>query len=445
MSHAIPHMPSGAPRRVTSPRPFSSAGPAPGAAAPVDQRKAAVRIHALFRRLRRAEMRETRGRLWLAKATVSAPLRAAREALRAVRKYGDVMQAEAGVSRPRQFAWMWWLNLRYEYGTHTVYRFRLFSRDRVLPTPQFLQWESAALLFRSINARVAHDAAAVLADKRRFAAWCAEHGIQTPPILMEFEDGRMRRGALREGETPATDLFAKWGTQFGGDATQRWRLDGGRYVDDDARTWSFDEIVATLTERSRQGVVVLQPRLVNHSALRPLSPNALSTIRVMTTRRPGEAPRFLAGILRMGTGNSTADNFAQGGIASAVDAETGVIGEARRIDKQHRLFVYETHPDTGATISGFEVPMWDESVRLALDAHARLGPIACVGWDVAVLEDGPVLLEGNWNPCTKLLQVATETPLLATDFAATYDAWLAQPECAIDDRSLIELSRWAPV
>jgi len=74
-----------------------------------------------------------------------------------------------------------------------------------------------------------------------------------------------------------------------------------------------------------------------------------------------------------------------------------------------------------------------------------LGDIVCVGWDVAVLESGPVLLEGNWNPCEKLAQVATQTPLLATEFAGAYAAWLDSPACALDDRELLAQLRWSPV
>jgi hypothetical protein len=407
-------------------------------------RRDAATILRLARRYHRARVAAQRGRLWAVRASLLAPARAAREALHALRTYGDVTAHDAGISRARQFAWTWWLNLRHEYDGDTVYRYRLFSRARALPTPRFLQFDIAALLYRVTIGAGNVEAAETLADKRRFAEWCARHALPSPPILAAFEGGRVTQSHV-SATPPATDLFAKWGTRYGGDATQRWTHVDGRYVDDAGRAWTLAELLAHLAERSTDGVVVLQPRLVNHQALRPLSPNALSTLRVMTTRRPGAAPRLFAGLLRMGTGTSTADNFAQGGVACAVDPATGVAGEARRIDEHHRTFVYTNHPDTGARIAGVEVPRWHEAVRLALDAHARLGDLACVGWDVAVLEDGPVLLEGNWNPCTKLLQVATQTPLLATDFASVYAEWLAQPSCHVDDARLVARASWQPV
>lgn len=418
---------------------------APAHAARLDPRAGAARIFGLVRRLRRAEMARQHGRLHAIKAAAAAPARATRVALEGVRKYGRVTAEHGGVSRAQQFASLWWLNFRYHYRPTTVYRHRLFTPARMLPAPGFMQWHEAGVLYRTVTQRAAAGAAETLGDKRRFARWCAEQGLPTPPILAEFEGGRVTTSRVAEGDAPATDLFAKWATQYGGDDTQRWRHEAGRYVDDDGRAWTFGEVVATLAERSRTGVVLLQPRLVNDPALRPLSPNALSTIRVMTTQRPGEAPRLLAGLLRMGTGKATADNFAQGGIASAADPETGVIGPARRVDEDHRTYVFTEHPDTGARIVGFRIPRWHEAIRLALTAHERLGPIPCVGWDVAVLEDGPVLIEGNWNPCTKLLQVATQTPLLETEFAGAFGAWLDAPACAFDDDWLVQQNRWSPV
>jgi hypothetical protein len=428
------------------PQPFARTLHDDGMGAGIDQRAAAVRIFRLAHRLKRAALTAQRGRLIAAKATIVAPARAAREALHAVREYGAVTAEDAGVSRLRQFLWLWWLNLRYGYNARNVYRYRLFSRDRAVPMPLFLQWEQAALLYRTVILRTDRAAAEILADKRRFARWCSDEQIPTAPIFMEFEGGRITRGYVGDARSLRTDLFAKWGTKYGGDATERWLYNGHHgYVDEHQRVWTLTEITESLAERSQQGVVLLQPRLVNHPALRPLSPNALSTIRVMTIQRPREPPRFLAAVLRMGTGDSTADNFAQGGIASAIDADTGVIGEARRIDEQHCTHVYQSHPDTGVPFAGYKVPFWNESVRLALDAHARLGTIACVGWDVAVLDDGPVLIEGNWNPCTKLLQVATQVPLLTTEFASTYVAWLDEPECSVDDRWLVKQEHWEPV
>ena len=62
-----------------------------------------------------------------------------------------------------------------------------------------------------------------------------------------------------------------------------------------------------------------------------------------------------------------------------------------------------------------------------------------MGWDVAVSPSGAVLIEGNWNPCIKLLQVATQTPLLATTLATTVLERISEPLRRNDDRWLLSV------
>jgi hypothetical protein len=58
------------------------------------------------------------------------------------------------------------------------------------------------------------------------------------------------------------------------------------------------------------------------------------------------------------------------------------------------------HPMTGRTLAGFTVPDAYSAFELCLRVHRRLAesqecPVPVIGWDVAVLDSGPVLTEGN--------------------------------------------------
>lgn len=292
-----------------------------------------------------------------------------------------------------------------------------------------------------------HDAggAATLADKRRFAPWCVKHGFPTVPILLEFEEGRVTRG-VDDGRTlPPADVFAKWAARFGGRDARRWRYQDGQYIDGDGRSWSASELIADLIEQSRQGPVILQPRVVNHAALRGLAPSALSTVRVMTCRRPGGAAALITAVYRLGIGNATADNRAQGGIAGTIDPHTGAFGRAVKLDDRFRPLTFDAHPDTGAPITGFRLPFWEDVTRLPIEAHALLPDVPCIGWDVAVLDEGPVLLEGNWNPSPLIAQIPTGVPLFETEYRECMAAWLDARVGTISDARLLEYDRWYPV
>lgn len=224
-------------------------------------------------------------------ASLVAPLRAARVAWRGMAEFGETARRHLDVSASRQFAWLWWLNIRHLYDAATVYRYNLFSRENVLPQP--LYFCGISTLYGTVIPRIASDIAAVLADKRRFAIWCEEEGIPTPQTLMEFDRGEVLRNGLDNHLEPSCGLFAKWAARVGGDDTVRWTRAGEQWLDGEQRSWSFSDIVDFLKEWSKSGPLMLQPCLVNHPALLDLSPNALSTIRIMTLRRPREDPVFL--------------------------------------------------------------------------------------------------------------------------------------------------------
>jgi hypothetical protein len=52
------------------------------------------------------------------------------------------------------------------------------------------------------------------------------------------------------------------------------------------------------------------------------------------------------------------------------------------------------YTDTGYEFAGFEVPYFMEALDTVKTAAAIL-PHRLVGWDIAITEEGPVLLEGN--------------------------------------------------
>jgi hypothetical protein len=124
----------------------------------------------------------------------------------------------------------------------------------------------------------------------------------------------------------------------------------------------------------------------------------------------------------MATGRSSTDNFSISGIAAPVDLATGRLGPGVRADPRLIIAPVATHPDTGAAIAEAALPWWQEAAALALAAHAKLPAMACVGWDVALTPEGPVLIEANWAPGARLAQAPSGTPLGETNFMRYLDA-----------------------
>ena len=140
---------------------------------------------------------------------------------------------------------------------------------------------------------------------------------------------------------------------------------------------------------------LLEEVVVQSDEMKKLAEHSVNTTRVVTILN-GDEVSLVAGCVRMGRGNNVVDNFNAGGISGIIDASTGVI-VTRGIDRAR--VEYLNHPDTGTQILGFQVPMWDEVVKLVTEAAKVVPEVRYVGWDVAISRDyGPLLIEGNSYP-----------------------------------------------
>lgn len=135
--------------------------------------------------------------------------------------------------------------------------------------------------------------------------------------------------------------------------------------------------------------IVVEEVLVNHKKLQQMYPKALNTLRVITFV-DGNEVHILKTILKLGNGG-TIDNFAQGGMYTFYD-EFGTV-TLPAIDKNGKA--YQVHPVSKKKIVGFQIPMYEEVIKLVQKAALEEPSVHYVGWDVAVTDHGPVLIEGN--------------------------------------------------
>lgn len=147
--------------------------------------------------------------------------------------------------------------------------------------------------------------------------------------------------------------------------------------------------------------ILLEELVIQHPEMNVLCPASVNTIRVMTYYNHGD-PRILWMGMRIGSGKSAVDNFSSGGMVAAIDPQTGCLkGDA--IDKNSVSCA--VHPTTGVAFDGFHIPCFEQIEDLVLEAARKEDKILVIGWDVAISETGPVLIEGNRRPGFGLSQV----------------------------------------
>lgn len=152
---------------------------------------------------------------------------------------------------------------------------------------------------------------------------------------------------------------------------------------------------------------VVEEYVVQHPIMNSLNPSSVNTLRIVSISSKTE-PVTPSGkyvdiayvCLRIGGSDAFVDNYHSGGMAVAVDLETGCVVT----DGVNELGqIISAHPTTGAVFKGFKVPYFKEALDMVIEACEKNNLGAYIGWDVAISENGPVLIEVNQRPGSMLL------------------------------------------
>ncbi len=329
--------------------------------------------------------------------------RAISHGLRGISHYGAGVKRQYNVGLFQQFRHLSSDNLSYRILPQDFYMYQLYlAENRSQRSRHFAFSELLSMQQYLIDAMACADFP-WLRSKHRFAQRCSEMGLPTVPVLAEFADGKMIACKPTNGEPgaafPTADLFSKPSEYWCGIGANLWRYKApGKYVNAlSGEAHDQDSLTKKLCAESSSGRIVLQEKVSNHPSMTgSLTSGGLATIRLVTCRTPSGAIDFLPPAIRMPIGQAIVDNIAQGGLAAPINLATGEIcGPAIQKDKAIGISRFEKHPDTGADLIGAQLPCWREVLDLARQSHAAFPSMPFVGWDIAILPDGPVVLEGN--------------------------------------------------
>ena len=336
------------------------------------------------------------------------PLIAAVRAVPHVRHYGDAVRRLTGKSKPRQFLEQVLIAVGYRISPLYYYVYELFRHGRWRGAPHYLmRYETKEIAFRLLYPPVSGRCTPTpLKDKVEFARHCRAHDIPHVPALMLFEDGKRVAGPDFVDRLPEGDVFVKRTNAKGGARSELWRYAGnGAYRDTRGRVMDGASLVARVAELSRGKPFFIQRAVRNHHDLLDLGAGALSTVRLLSCRNERGDFEVTNASFRMSVDPAApVDNFHAGGIAAAVDLETGRLGAATDLGMGPEFHWYDRHPFTGAEVAGRRLPMWPEAVALAVRAHRVFHDHVLVGWDIAILDEGPCVIEGNRGPDMDLMQ-----------------------------------------
>ena len=151
---------------------------------------------------------------------------------------------------------------------------------------------------------------------------------------------------------------------------------------------------------------VIEQLLIQHHDLNVLYPLAINSYRIVTIVTDGVAHCVYA-VSKAGNEGKFVDNMENSGICCPIDQKTSTIAGCAHTSA---LINYDVHPYTGVKLVGFKLPYVKEAIELVKKAALEIPEIKYLGWDVAITEDGPAIIEANDYPGYDFWQLPEHTP-----------------------------------
>ena len=339
------------------------------------------------------------------------------------RRLGPVVARETGKSVLRQVGEQLRLAAVHSIPPDKYYVFELFRDDRrALAADYVMRYELKGAFHNLMHLRAwgeDPDCGYIkldLTDKLRFFRKCRAAGVDTPEVLGRIECAESGWRLVGEGwpggGLPQRDLFVKPAKGKGGRGCERWRRVAGGYRGPHGDVLTEDALIGHLARRAeRRGRHLIQECLVNHPDLAGLS-HGLSSLRITSCRNERGGFEVTNATLKFSfAGGSSVDNFHRGGGVARVAIDSGIVGPASDSWSRRPCLWHKSHPATGARIEGRRLPLWPETVALVERAHALFPDRVMLGFDVAITDRGPVIIEGNVQSGCDMIQRTHDLPV----------------------------------
>lgn len=316
-------------------------------------------------------------------------------------KKGYGIRNSFGISLTKQWTDQVVFGLLYGRPPHIYYEYGFFDKKRRAHVREYITPQE----FRGlVDAAGDLSAVAVLNDKLLFETVCSQAGLPCLKTHLIIDSGVARLPSGGECQSlPPEDLFVKPVSAHGGRGCMSYTWIGSGYRDFNGSFVKSDTLFSKLCSISRSDKLLIQPKLRNHSFLEKFGLSGLSTVRVLTARRSGGDIVILRAICKIPMTGSIIDNLSAGGVGCAVDLDSGRLSPGY---KEGTSLPVEQHPETGLYFKNLHLPFWRNVLELATGAHGLFPCLPFAGWDIAIVPEGCVLVEGNFFPEVEVMQQA---------------------------------------
>lgn len=266
----------------------------------------------------------------------------------------------------------------------------------------------------------------LVANKIAMNALLDAYAFPVIPILALFstaarhssEHALCTTGAMRDFLRNPTHypLFGKpvTGTQSLGTAGfTGFDAAGDALIGFDGTSTALDDFVGDVAAHYSDGYI-FQRHVSPHPEIRAICGNRLATVRIVTIVG-SSGPKILSACEKIPAGGNAADNYWRpGNLLVQLERQRGLRGRVTS-GKGLELKQHTRHPDTGAPITATAVPNWAHACDLALRGARLMAGVGLMGWDIAPVDEGAVIVEANATPDLMLPQLASRRGMLDSE------------------------------
>jgi hypothetical protein len=168
------------------------------------------------------------------------------------------------------------------------------------------------------------------------------------------------------------------------------------HLEEDAMLHLFNGNVTRLSELLADEPLIFESIVVQTDQMASLNASSVNTVRFMTMLYPDGDARIIATFIKIGRAGKCVDNAGGGGnVDACIDTETGTLQYAIQYDGWQNIRDIDVHPDSGNPINGVQIHDWQDIKKEVLKFQQALPFIKAAGWDIAITNDGPVVIEVN--------------------------------------------------
>lgn len=164
----------------------------------------------------------------------------------------------------------------------------------------------------------------------------------------------------------------------------------------DVKLSKFDGSEVLLSDILRKEPLIFETVIKQTEQLSSLNPSSVNTVRFMTVLMPNGKADTIACFIKIGRAGSCVDNAGCGGnIDAGIDIETGQLFNPIMFNGWRKINKITQHPDSKAQLDGLIIKDWQNIRNKVEDFQSKMPYVKAAGWDIAITDDGPVIIEIN--------------------------------------------------